>query len=247
MDDDCLPEKAVDLIGEYKEGFRKKYPVSQYFDIGHVFGLKDYMRGFPFRDRDRATPLIQYGGWDNVPDLDARTQMGMNRSGEGLTFNRVDIALPLEVGFTGCGMNVAFLHEATPLMYQPIMGMERVGYDRWDDIWCGLIAKRICDHLGYPIVINGKAVVNHSRASDPKVNLVKEQRGYEYNEVMWERIKKCSLKSRTIRECYTELIGDPIETPGGIMFNNSLFSRDWFGPRGERIVRGIMEWSFAFS
>lgn len=228
MDDDCLPVSDCDPINAYWYNFHSKHAVSEYFDIGHTFEMREYMRGFPFRDRLVAEPLIQYGGWDNVPDLDARTQLAYKGDILPRKFLRTHIVLPLGCAFTGCGMNVAFKREATPLMYQPIMGLDRVGYDRWDDIWSGLIAKKICDHLRYPIVINGFASVNHSRASDPQVNLVKEQGGYEYNDVLWERLREIPLKGKTIIECYAELVKN--------------FRPQWFGPAGRTIIRGMKKW-----
>ena len=45
-------------------------------------------------------------------------------------------------------MSLAFRIEALPLMYLPLMG-EGQPYDRFDNIWGGVIAKRVCDHLGW--------------------------------------------------------------------------------------------------
>lgn len=233
LDDDCRPEG--DLIEAYTAAWRQLWPVSNYFDVGHSFGLDEYMRGYPFSDRDKNKALIQYGGWDNVPDLDAVTQAQHEKHGpvEGYKFDRRTLAIPTGVGFTGCIMNVAIKHEAIPLMYQLIMGNDRVGYDRWDDIWSGLFAKKICDHLGIPILINGNASIIHTRASDTATNLQKEQGGYLLNEFLWEKLQGIELEGRDIISCYDELA--------------SIMPARWFGDNGDKIIRGMFAWVDALS
>jgi reversibly glycosylated polypeptide/UDP-arabinopyranose mutase len=88
-------------------------------------------------------------------------------------------------------MNLAFRREALPLMYLPLMGQGQP-YDRFDDIWGGILAKRACDLLGWHIAV-GHPVVDHHRASDPFVNLVKEAAGIKVNEAFWERVDRGRL------------------------------------------------------
>ena len=230
LDDDCLPADDVDLIQEYIDGFRKRHAFSDYFDIGHSFGLDEYMRGYPFRDRDAKTPLLQYGGWDNVPDMDAVTQAEHEECGpvEGYKFDRRVLALPKGVAFTGCIMNVAIRHEAIPMMYQLVMGVDRVGYDRWDDIWSGLFAKRICDHLKRPILVNGRASIVHTRASDTASNYAKEVGGYKLNEKLWRQLEAVTFQGTTVIECYQDL--------------TDQLRPQWFGPEGHKIVKGMQQW-----
>ena len=230
LDDDCLPPPDRDPIQEYLDAFDHPVAVSDYFDVGHTFGLGEYMRGFPFSQRRVATPVLQYGGWHGVPDMDAVTQAEHEQDGpiEGYEFDARTLAVPVGCAFTACIMNAAIKHEALPMMYQLLMGVDRVGYDRYDDLWSGLIAKKICDHLGLPIVINGRASIIHTRASDTAANLRKEQGGYELHEVMWERLKNVRLFSDTIAGCYFDLAC-------GI---NPLC----FGPHGDDIVKAMLGW-----
>lgn len=230
LDHDCMPAPDVDLIQEYMDAFDRNYAVSDYYDVGHTFGLDEYMRGYPFLPRDNKRPLLQYGGWDNVPDLDAVTQMLHEQRGkvEGFKFDRRTLAMPSGVGFTGCAMNVAMKREAVPLLYQLIMGVDRVGYDRWDDIWSGLFAKKVCDNLNIPILINGRASIVHTRLSNTQENLTKEQAGYKLNEDMWDKLKQLKLDGKTTLECYESL-------------TNQL-NPDWFGDKGELIIRGMKAW-----
>ena len=230
LDDDCLPAPDTDPIAEFVWAFAHRYSVSDYFDVGHTFGLSEYMRGYPFNDRRQVHPILQYGGWDNVPDMDAITQSDHERFGpvQGFAFDRRVLSIPKGVGITGCIMNVAIKCDALPMMYQLVMGNERVGYDRWDDIWSGLFAKKICDHLGWPILINGRASIVHTRASDTAQNFAKEQGGYELNEVMWNNLRTVTLAANTIIGCYQEL--------------TEQLNPTWFGPHGHKIIDGMRGW-----
>jgi hypothetical protein len=125
-------------------------------------------------------------------------------------------------------MNVAMKHEAIPALYQLIQGVDRVGYDRYDDLWSGLFAKKICDHLGLPIVVNGRASIIHTRASDTAANLRKEQAGYELNDALWERLRGIELRGDNVVDCYAELTWqlDPA----------------WFGEHGGEITKAMIQW-----
>lgn len=225
LDHDCYP--VEDIFQAYIEGFEQEQSLSNYFDVGNSFGLGEYMRGYPFKQRRVTKPLIQYGGWDNVPDMDAITQL-KHGDVQGYKFDRKIQALPQGIGFTGCIMNTAMKREVVPLLYQLIMGTDRVGYDRWDDIWSGLFAKKICDHLEVPIIVNGFATIKHSRASNPHENLKKETGGYELNENMWEKINSIQLGGNDILTCYQSL-------------TNQL-NPEWFGPQGYKIIEGMQKW-----
>ena len=94
-------------------------------------------------------------------------------------------------------------------MYFPLMGTDVEnkpwGYDRFDDIWAGIFAKKIMDHLGYG-VINGSPFIEHRKASDPYKNLQKEAAGIEANEVIFKNVHAVKLTKKTPVEAYAELI-----------------------------------------
>lgn len=229
LDDDCHPSEA-DTIQEFVDAFEKKWSVSEYFDVGNIFGLDEFMRGFPIWEREVSQPLIQYGGWDNVPDMDAYTQMQHEASGDvtGYTFDRKVLAIPKNVAFTGCIMNAALKREAVPLLYQHMMGIERVGFDRADDIWSGYFAKKVCDHLNVPILINGKASIVHTRASNTQSNLAKELIAYGYNDVLWKNLKAVEFKGDDIQDLYVQL--------------TKQLQPEWFGSKGNLIIEGMEKW-----
>lgn len=190
LDDDVRP--AGDIFERYEEEFVKPHALSPYLDVGALTrtGLK--MRGFPYNGR-KATVAVQYGGWRGVPDLDAVTQLH-----HPLRSSRFDdIVLPVPVGapVTTCAMNFAFKAQFTPLMWQLPLYERR--YNRFGDIWSGLIQKKILDNLGYVMLVNGKASVQHQRASDPYQNLRREAPGMKLNEDMWDNICSYASVART--------------------------------------------------
>ena len=110
--------------------------------------------------------------------------------------------------FPMSSMNLAFAREVTPLMYFPLMGKDPYGnpwgFDRFDDIWAGIFAKKILDHLGLSVA-NGSPFVEHRKASDVHKNLVKERRGIVINETLWRSALAVSLTKKTPVSCYLEL------------------------------------------
>ena len=83
-------------------------------------------------------------------------------------------------------MNCAFRRDVTPIMWQ--LPLLEGRYNRWGDIWSGLIQKRVLDAVGEVMVINGRASVVHRRASDPLVNLEREAPGIPFNETLWRSL-----------------------------------------------------------
>jgi reversibly glycosylated polypeptide/UDP-arabinopyranose mutase len=100
-------------------------------------------------------------------------------------------------------MSLPFRVEALPMMYLPLMG-EGQPYDRFDDIWGGIIAKRVCDHLGWSITI-GRPIVDHRRASGPFRNLVKEAAGIRRNETFWQEVDAIGLRGTSPGGCMLEI------------------------------------------
>jgi reversibly glycosylated polypeptide/UDP-arabinopyranose mutase len=94
-------------------------------------------------------------------------------------------------------MNAMWRREAIPLSYHMLMGqafldltnpdINKLPFDRFGDIWCGIIQKKICDHLRWS-VSSGTPYIHHDRASNPFTNLRKEANGIEVNEWFWEKV-----------------------------------------------------------
>jgi hypothetical protein len=178
LDDDVLP--AGDLFAAYERVFEAGAPLTGHLDVGALTTAGVPMRGYPYTGR-RSEVAVQYGGWHGVLDYDARTQLAGVHADE--TFHPVTISVPRGAAVTGCAMNMAWKTRYAPLMWQ--LPLHDGRYNRFGDIWAGLLTKRVCDSLGLTVVVNGHASVHHNRASDPHANLVKEQPGLPLNEGLW--------------------------------------------------------------
>lgn len=204
IDDDCyLVDK--DFVERHVANLSLWAPESWATTFPHPDFL--YTRGFPYDVRNKHPVMISHGLWSNKMDLDAKTQLqhpdvSMDPYPPMISF------IPKGAYFPMSSMNLAFRREILPLMYFPPMGSDPEGnlwgYDRFDDIWAGIFAKKICDHLGLG-VISGSPFVEHRKASDPHKNLEKEKAGTAANETLWKVVDDVVLKEDTPISCYKEL------------------------------------------
>lgn len=228
LDDDCYPCDEEDGITYNGQGFveeHKKWLTrrSRWFNT-----LSSTIpRGIPYFNKGTSDRnMINHGLWTNVLDYDAPRQL-VNPEKE--KFNYQNVIVPQGSYFPMCGMNVMWKSEATVLMYHLLMGqmrrndpaspdadapvLEKLPFDRFGDIWCGIIAKKICDLFGLNMS-SGLPYIHHERASNPFTNLKKEANGIEVNEKFWEHIDRFSLEWRhdpshdlehSLATCYQEM------------------------------------------
>lgn len=204
LDDDCYPVDA-DFFKRHIDNLSCHAPYNWTPTFPHPDFV--YTRGFPYKVRSGDPVMVSHGLWTNHIDLDGITQKKFpNRTFPPYPPFRTFI--PKNFYFSMCSMNLAFRKEVTPLMYFPLMGNDPHGvpwgYDRFDDIWAGIFAKKIMDHLGY-VVINGSPFVEHRKASDPNVNIQKEKTGLPVNETLWQWVDAVKLTRQTPVLCYQEL------------------------------------------
>jgi hypothetical protein len=83
------------------------------------------------------------------------------------------------------------------------MGEDQM-FSRFDDIWCGVILLKVCHHLNLLVAV-GEPFVNHSRASNCFVNLIKEAAGIQRNETFWKVIDDIPMVGSTPSECMLEI------------------------------------------
>jgi len=207
LDDDCYPEEAHrgGYLAAVEQALSGQAPPDAWWNTIDGTGL--YPRGYPYGIREASRPvMLHHGLWSEVPDLDGITQLANPRF--RLPPASGNQYVPSGALFPMCVMNLAWRAELTPAMYMLLMGQDahgtRWGFDRFDDIWAGLFAKRICDHLGYA-VSSGAPGVRHSRASDPAVNARLEAPGMAAHEKLWPVIARVPLTAATVAGCYREM------------------------------------------
>jgi hypothetical protein len=195
LDDDCYP--THDDVVELHHDNLYRTPAW----TSSVPGVR--VRGLPYRNaRVMRDVYVSMGLWSGCPDLDAVTTLASGQSPALITGARTRV-MPSHQYFPLSGMNLAFRREVTCLMYFAPMGHRRP-FARFDDIWCGIVLQKVCRHLGYSIVC-GPPLVDHKRASDPLVNLVKEAPGIKANEYLWETIEAIHLTGTRPRACMLEV------------------------------------------
>jgi reversibly glycosylated polypeptide / UDP-arabinopyranose mutase len=199
LDDDCYPYKysagAFSDIKTHKEALQGKAQ-SKWFNT-----LRDVKpRGIPYYNQGKVASYVNHGLWEGVLDFDAPTQLVDPRPEDEVIETRI---VPTGQYFPMCGMNVMWRREATVLMYHLLMGqieqkksmkdeetkLQKLLFDRFGDIWCGIFMKKIADILSMPVT-SGIPYIHHDRASNPFANLKKEAYGLEVNEKLWEYVDK---------------------------------------------------------
>lgn len=200
LDDDCYPtdEQSLSPSASFINGHRDAFNFhNKWTEL--VPGCRS--RGIPYRNKGSLDVALNVGLWTGEPDLDAVQTL----SGQKFSFStRCRFRLiPQGQYFPMCGMNLAFKRKMTPLMYFPLMGKESP-YSRFDDIWCGIIMKKVADHLGINVSC-GNPTIHHKKASDPFVNLVKEAPGIGANETFWETIDKIELQAYNPIHCMQQI------------------------------------------
>ena len=193
LDDDCFPSQ---------KDFCETH-INQTTQHQKWTELVPFMRtrGIPYHNLGQIPVVMNVGIWSGVPDLDSI--QGLANPISDFNPPKGNRILPRNQYFPMCGMNMLFVSELAVLMYFAPMGLNQP-YHRFDDIWCGIILKRICDHLDLSISC-GEPHVNHRRASNPFVNLIREAPGIQANENFWPIIDQIPLTKETPKECLLEI------------------------------------------
>jgi hypothetical protein len=211
LDDDCLPSDGTELQRHYDNLFKGFYE-NKWISTD----AKDQMvRGIPYLNQNhKANVVVSHGTWLKNPDYDAAHQLAHR-----FEFEPADGLIPVGRYFPMCGMNLAFKPEVAMAMYFAPKG-ER--YNRNDDIWMGIVAKKVFDRLdlhcytGYPQVI-------HERASDPFKNLIAEGPFIEANENFWDYVDQLTITGQSVEECMAQVAAQMVLTP----YWNEGYFRDY--------------------
>jgi len=197
LDDDCYPSENSTPICE------KHLKVIKGFNVcKESAGIRT--RGLPYKNLGIVQNVVcNMGLWTKVGDWNAVQSLSDPELDKYFTPNPGNFLAHPNHRYPYCGMNIFFCSDIVPIMYFPLMGQNQP-YSRYDDIWCGWIFQRVLQHLRLCWSI-GEPFVEHSRASDVFVNLVKEASGYKLNEILWETINDIKLYGATIYDCMLEI------------------------------------------
>lgn len=204
LDDDCLPTEKIN--GKFCALHLQQLKNTKKW-TDSILGFRT--RGMPYYNLGTLNNVVcNMGLWENVPDLDCIHALANKDNQyyfEPQFHNRI---MPQNQYFPLCGMNVSFTREVIPLCYVPLSGKDSP-YGRFDDIFFGIIFKKICDHLNL-LISCGEPVINHCKASNYMANLAKEAPSIVRNETFWELIDNIKLTNNSPKSCIFEM-GDQLK------------------------------------
>ncbi len=215
LDDDCYPNPDYPKLDEVHKSMLTR---TKWFNtLNNV-----RPRGVPYFNLGKREVHINHGIWTGILDYDAPQQLVQPTPEVYSHDNRI---VPAGAYHPFCGMNAIWRREAMVLSYHLLMGrviesrgfpedLVQLPFDRFGDIWCGILQKKVCDHLGWA-VSTGTPYIHHDRASSPFTNLRKEANGIEVNEWFWQKVDAIKLpQGKTAAECY-DWIGSEVMNFGG--------------------------------
>lgn len=223
IDDDTAPLPAIDYFGGHVRNLDFRGSVtavrseSRWTNVlWQSFprhGL--YPRGYPYAAMKTAhiqeteaidRVVLSQGLWTNIPDLDAvRILMDGDLHGQSRTRLTVEdyqgnFSVPHGCFTTVCSMNLAFARELAPAFYQFKMDDNPWAVGRFDDIWAGVVAKKVIDQQGWAI-LNGNPLCQHNKAERSTFRDLKaEANGLEANEWLWMEVDGAPLGDGSVMD-----------------------------------------------
>ncbi len=220
IDDDTEPENQFDFFGDHIRNLNYSGNILEVSsNKGWVNVLyqnfqrhKLYPRGYPYSKMGevistRITNIkegdvwISQGLWTNIPDLDAvRILMDGDLNGQAKTRLFIsdfkeNFVVAKNNFLTVCSMNLAFRREVVPFFYQYPMDDNPWKIGRFDDIWSGVVAKKILDSVG-KYIITGFPLCRHNKSPrNTFKDINAEVPGYEANETISDLLMNLSLNS----------------------------------------------------
>jgi hypothetical protein len=206
MDDDVYPDDPHDAIQEHVRALDTRVEPPNWGRTLPELGT----RGLP---RVRHVE-VNHGLWSGIPDVAGTTQLA------GYTTPRLERERLLEPRkhYPLSGMNLSWWRYMTPAMYFGLMGSrpdgQSWGVHRYGDIWAGLMAKRITDHLGGAIR-SGTPFVRHQRASDPVKNAQQEHTAEMWTDPLARLVGNTPLPHSLYVHQHARALADALPKLGG--------------------------------
>lgn len=230
FDDDCVPAKddkgfTVDAVAQHI--FNLATPATPLFFNTLYDPFRegtDFVRGYPFSMRDGVPCALSCGLWLNLADYDAPTQ-ALKPDHRNTRYVDAVLTVPSSVMMPFSGINIGFNRELIGPALLPGLRLVAEGKLRWEtveDVWCGLCAKVVCDHLGYGVK-TGLPYVHRNDRGDAIASLKKEWAGVKLMEEGVPIFLSLRLSSAAVtpEDCVSEIAALVKERLG----KNSVFSQ----------------------
>ena len=242
IDDDTRPHPAFDFFGthlatlSYAGAIERVRSDTRWVNVLDSTGTGVYPRGYPYgamgetvvRDTTTVDDVVASQGlWTEVPDLDAVRILaegdpdGRGRTRLGAADYGADFVAARGHYLTVCSMNLAFRREVVPAFYQLPMDDNPWDIGRFDDIWSGVILKRVCDLLDKDLVSGAPLCEHHKAPRSTFDDLAAEAPALELNEHLWEVVDAAGAGASTYSGAY-RAIADALGTSGDGLANGAF-------------------------
>ncbi|GAB2277205.1 Probable UDP-arabinopyranose mutase 5 [Dionaea muscipula] len=214
FDDDCVPAKdndglSVDAVAQHI--FNLATPATPLFFNTLYDPFRqgtDFVRGYPFSMRNGVPCALSCGLWLNLADYDAPTQ-ALKPEHRNSRYVDAVLTVPSRAMMPISGINIGFNRELMGPALLPGLKLAAEGKFRWEtveDIWCGMCAKVVCDHLGYGVK-SGLPYVYRNDRGDAIASLKKEWAGVKLMEeaVPFFQSMRLSSAAVTPEDCLSEI------------------------------------------
>lgn len=203
-----------------------------------------YPRGFPYSKREGENVKTAYtsgrvvlnlGLWLGSPDVDAVTNLSGEITVTGLKEQKNIMLAPGTFSPINT-QNTAFYCDILPCYYYIPMGVSISGMkiDRYGDIWSGLFAKKIIDHVNDRISIGHPLTLHKRNPHDFLKDLQAELWGMILTERLVSEIESIDFRQKTYAGAYLELA----EELGDAEIYPNQTVRKFF----KRIIHGMQTW-----
>ncbi|KAK9141111.1 hypothetical protein Scep_010792 [Stephania cephalantha] len=248
VDDDCVPARddkdlVIDAAAQHITNLST--PATPFFFNTLYDPFRpgtDFVRGYPFSLRNGVACALSCGLWLNLADFDAPTQSLKPKARSSRYVDAV-LTVPTQALLPVSGVNIAFDRELIGPSLFPALRLAGEGKLRWEtieDIWCGMCAKVVCDHLGHGVK-SGLPYVWRKEGGDAVESLRKEWEGVKLMEEVLPFFQSVRLprSAVTAEDCVLEIAGMVKERLGSV---NPVF-----GGAADRMVEWIRLWKAVVS
>lgn len=212
IDDDCIPAKddkgfQVDAVAQHL--FNLATPATPLFfnTLYDPFRTgADFVRGYPFSMREGVTCVLSCGLWLNLADLDAPTQ-ALKPEQRNSRYVDAVLTVPAKAMMPLSGINIGFNRELLGPALFPGLRLAGEGKVRWEtmeDVFCGMCAKVICDHLKIGVK-TGLPYVWREERGDAVQSLKKEWEGVKLMEEVVPFFESIRLEAVSAENCLLEI------------------------------------------
>ncbi|GMH07653.1 hypothetical protein Nepgr_009493 [Nepenthes gracilis] len=214
VDDDCMPAKddkgfLIDVVSQHITNLATPATPLYFNTLYDPFRKgTDFVRGYPFSMRNGVPCALSCGLWLNLADYDAPTQ-ALKAEQRNSQYVDAVLTIPRGVMMPFSGINIGINRELLGPTLFPGLKLAGEGKFRWEtveDIWCGMCAKVVCDHLGYGVK-SGLPYVWRNERGDAIASLKKDWEGMKLMEEAVPFFQSLTLSPAavTAEDCLAEI------------------------------------------